>query len=227
MYLFPGRAKGRLSRVVENVPCPCFTREDPSEIPFLVCGVTGGIFPWSFTASAFGLPQWPWKTLVLPLEERDFSAKDVNDFDVRTFKKYANTIVFVNRTSLPVHISCFPTWSKRRNVRSLGLTGGAAGVEAGVTGEVEITTNYHQGYAAVDDPCLYPGAYEKINIPKGMVREMSVVFGVETADGSNIEYKRMKNVKGGQQVDVLEAFANKKAQVYTPDQSAVKRRPCG
>lgn len=179
-----------------------------------------GVASWGIPCMGFGAPSrpdWPWKRLHLPLEEREFDGKDLNDFDVRTFKKYSSKVVFVNRTSRPVHISCFPTWSKDRRVRSGGINFRIGGMEGGASGEIDTTLNYFPGYGAVDDPCLAPlGAYDIVNIASGMVREMSVVIGVESEDRAYIDYKRLKNVKGGQQVDVLEAFVDKRPKYTHP-----------
>lgn len=213
------------SRPLEDDSCPLqffaeklLHNESRLDVDIPLDGGQAIDMPLAATCSiAFLHPQWPWKRLRLPLEERDFDGKDLNDFDVRTFKKYSSKVVFVNRTSRTVHISCFPTWSKDRHVSSTGVNVGIGGWEVGANGEIGTTIRYFEGYGAVDDPCLAPsGAYDTVNIAKGLVREMSVVFGVESEDGSHINYKRLKNVKGGQQVDVLKAFVDKRPKYTHP-----------
>lgn len=179
-----------------NAPLQLYGIKDASNIELLVeKGVESSVI------ATMSIPLWPWRSL--PLKERNCPGGNKSSFDIQIFSYCGSSkIVFMNRTSSRVTLTCFPTLYKSATIS--GLTASTpVGVEVG--GEANTVVKFCEGFGAPQTISLEAtGGFEEVAIPKGMVHEMAVVFGVVKPTGA--EYKQLKYVKGGRQVDLLEAF---------------------
>lgn len=149
-------------------------------------------------------PLWPWRSL--PLDELHYPGRYVRSCDIQTFNYLGSrTICFMNRTHCKrVNISCFPAENNASDVK--GETIGTPPEPKRAGNDILLELRKCFG-AQISVSLETHGSFELVAIPKGPTCEMAVVLGVGLpAGGTN--YKMLKFVQGGRQIDVLEAFVN-------------------